>query len=73
MVEYNHDLNNANPSPASGGINCLKCRHYEVTWDPKFPRGCKVFKIKSVRLPSEVVRASTGRDCPAFEPRTPSR
>ncbi|TVQ17641.1 MAG: hypothetical protein EA382_18570 [Spirochaetaceae bacterium] len=46
--------------------NCLKCEHFHVTWDPKFPRGCRVFGVKSPRMPSLVVFESTGRHCPAF-------
>ena len=46
--------------------NCLKCIHFKVTWDPKFPRGCTVFGVKTHRMPSEVVLESTGRQCPAF-------
>jgi hypothetical protein len=47
--------------------NCLKCRHFQVTWDPKFPRACRVFGIKSKRMPSLVVRENTGYNCPSFE------
>lgn len=46
--------------------NCLKCEHFFVTWDVGFPRGCRVFGVKSRRLPSLVVRETTGRHCPAF-------
>ncbi len=47
--------------------DCLKCRHFFVTWDKRFPRGCRVFEIKSRELPSHVVLRSTGRQCPSFE------
>ncbi|MFP4373824.1 MAG: hypothetical protein ACLFPO_05820 [Spirochaetaceae bacterium] len=47
--------------------NCLRCRHFFVTWDPRFPRGCRVFGVKTQRLPSRVVYESTGRHCPRFE------
>ncbi|MFP4483290.1 MAG: hypothetical protein ACLFO1_00400 [Spirochaetaceae bacterium] len=46
--------------------NCLKCRHYRVTWDPAFPRGCEIFGIKSKRMPSIVVKETTGHHCPSF-------
>ncbi|MFW5729863.1 MAG: hypothetical protein ACOCYG_09380 [Spirochaetota bacterium] len=46
--------------------NCLKCRHYRVTWDPAFPRGCEIFGIKSKRMPSIVVKETTGHHCPGF-------
>lgn len=55
--------------------NCLKCAHFHVTWDPRFPRGCRMFGIKTPRMPSQVVFETTGSHCPAFElaPRIKSR
>lgn len=47
--------------------NCLQCIHFHVTWDPRFPRGCRVFGIKTPRMPSQVVFENTGTHCPAFE------
>lgn len=46
--------------------NCLKCEHFFVTWEPSHPRACKVFGIKSRRLPSLLVKETTGHHCPAF-------
>lgn len=46
--------------------NCLRCEHFHVTWDTAFPRGCRVFGIKTPRMPSAVVFETTGRHCPAF-------
>jgi hypothetical protein len=46
---------------------CLKCVHFRVTWDPRFPRSCELFGVKSVRMPSEEVYLATGRSCPSFE------
>jgi len=46
--------------------NCFDCHHFFVTWDPGFPRGCRVFGVKSRDLPSVIVHRSTGRSCPAF-------
>ncbi|MCG8451946.1 MAG: hypothetical protein MI717_02035 [Spirochaetales bacterium] len=45
---------------------CPRCIHYFVTWNPSFPKGCRLFGLKSRRLPSEEVRAANGRDCPSF-------
>jgi hypothetical protein len=50
--------------------DCLKCMHFYVTWDPAFPRGCRIFQIKTRNMPSWDVRSATGRACPAFEART---
>jgi hypothetical protein len=49
--------------------NCLQCRHFFVTWDTTFPRGCRVFEVKTRELPSRVVYRATGKHCPAFERR----
>ncbi len=46
--------------------NCLDCEHFFVTWDPRFPRGCRVFGVKTRELPSAVVFRSTGHHCPEF-------
>lgn len=48
--------------------NCLQCEHFYVTWDPRFPRGCRMFGIKTPRIPSRVVFETTGNHCPAFTP-----
>jgi hypothetical protein len=50
----------------SRGPDCLKCRYFYVTWDPSFPRGCKVFEIKSKQLPCIEVKKATGFPCPSF-------
>ena len=47
--------------------NCLQCAFFFVTWDPRFPRGCTVFNIKSRELPSFEVFRATGKHCPAFQ------
>ncbi|RKX79075.1 MAG: uracil-DNA glycosylase [Spirochaetes bacterium] len=46
---------------------CPRCKHYFITWDPAFPKGCRLFNIKSKQLPSFEVRAANQRDCPAYE------
>ena len=52
-------------SPSSAP-DCLKCEHFAVSWDPKYPRSCKLFGVKTPMLPSHAVYRSTGRHCPAF-------
>ncbi|MCH2208596.1 MAG: hypothetical protein MK132_22380 [Lentisphaerales bacterium] len=49
--------------------NCLKCKHFFVTYDKRSPRGCKLFGMKNKGLPSQAVFNSTGSHCPAFEER----
>jgi hypothetical protein len=50
-------------------VNCMKCAHFYVTWDPRHPRGCRAYQFKSVQLPSVVVRASSGCECMQFTPK----
>jgi hypothetical protein len=50
-------------------IDCMKCRHYFVTWDPSFPRGCKAFGFKTYTMPSQTVLSSSGKACMNFEPK----
>jgi hypothetical protein len=63
------EMQDARPQGAtpSRAPDCLKCSHFHVSWDPAFPRACRVFAIKSRQLPSHAVYQATGRHCPAFE------
>lgn len=69
MIEYG-EVNDENSGSEDDGhrINCLKCKHLKVTWDPKFPRACKIFGFKGKELPSATVFRITGKPCPSFEP-----
>ncbi len=44
-------------------VNCLKCRHYFITWDQNKSRGCRAFGFKSQELPSLVVFRTSGQKC----------
>ncbi|MEK6714138.1 MAG: uracil-DNA glycosylase [Nitrospirota bacterium] len=48
-------------------IDCYKCKHFYVTWDQSFPRGCKAMGFKSKEMPSDVVFQSSGMECMRFE------
>lgn len=48
-------------------VNCHKCKHFHVTWDYSFPKGCRLFQIKSKDLPSKLIHKSTGSTCSYFE------
>ncbi|MFC4601230.1 uracil-DNA glycosylase [Cohnella hongkongensis] len=50
-------------------VDCMKCRHFYVTWDPNFPKGCRSFGFKSHTLPSLAVLSSSGKPCLSFEPK----
>lgn len=54
---------------AEARVNCLKCKHFYVTWDPKFPRGCRAYQFKTRQLPSSVVRSSSGSECMQYVPK----
>jgi hypothetical protein len=47
-------------------VNCLKCKYYLVTWDARYPRGCKLFGFKGTTMPSITVYRSTGAACQNF-------
>jgi hypothetical protein len=47
-------------------INCLHCKHYYNTWDPKSPRGCRLFSFKGPHFPSQSVLRETGQECEGF-------
>jgi hypothetical protein len=48
-------------------IDCFKCRHFFVTWDKKFPRGCRALGFKSKGMPSQMVFQASGMQCLKFE------
>lgn len=45
----------------------MKCIHYQVTFDPQAPRGCKLYHFKSATMPYILVKQSTGHDCQSFQ------
>jgi hypothetical protein len=48
-------------------IACRKCRHYQVTWDPSLPYGCRAHGFKSRRNPAQVVFESSGIECQLYD------
>lgn len=48
---------------------CGQCKYYYITWNKNLPHGCRAMNFKSRRLPSDVVKASTGQSCRLFEPK----
>jgi len=48
-------------------IVCQKCKYYYVTWIQAQPHGCKAYGFKSKKLPSMVVKQSSGVDCKFFD------
>ena len=48
-------------------VECRKCKHFFITWDPKHPNGCKAFGIKTKRIPSAEVYLTSGKECLKFQ------
>lgn len=46
--------------------NCYNCIFFYVTWEPKFPNGCKALGFKTKQLPSVTVFQSSGSPCELF-------
>lgn len=45
----------------------MQCKHYHNTWEKDAPRGCKVYGMKSMQMPSVLVKQSSGSDCMSYE------
>ena len=45
---------------------CSQCQHYTITWDKNHPWGCRAYGFITHRLPSLVVKETTGKECMAF-------
>ena len=52
---------------------CLRCRHYYITYDVRFPYGCRAMGFKSRRAPQEEILTLTGVPCQTFELRPGSQ
>jgi len=50
-------------------VNCKKCKHFFITWEPAHPNGCRLFGFKSAKMPTVAVWESTGKQCEHFEPK----
>lgn len=46
---------------------CPKCRHFYITWDARFPNGCRAYGIKAKYPPALEVFRATGKSCLLFE------
>ena len=47
----------------------MQCQHYYVTWDERFPYGCRAMQFKSRQLPLLEVRQADGGICLSFAPK----
>jgi len=53
-------------TPEDQSVNCRQCRHFFITYDPRFPYGCRVIGFKSRDLPSVVVCRDSGAACRSY-------
>ena len=47
-------------------ITCHNCEHYRITWDPRFPYGCRAHGFKSRKNPSLEVYEASAMECLLF-------
>ena len=47
-------------------INCFSCEHFYITYEKKYPYGCRAVGFKSVRMPSLDVYANSDLECGLF-------
>ena len=47
--------------------SCIGCVYFYTTWDPKAPKGCKYFGFKSLKMPCQVVKESSGVACAFYQ------
>ena len=54
-------------SPGQGrAIDCFSCRFFFITYEQRFPYGCRAARFKSSRMPSREMFANSGMDCQFF-------
>ncbi len=47
-------------------INCFFCEHFFITYEARFPYGCRAMGFKSARMPSVDVFSNSEMDCTLF-------
>jgi len=53
--------------------SCIGCMYYFVTWDKRAPKGCKYFGFKSLKMPCQVVKESSGDSCTFYQKKRDNR
>lgn len=48
-------------------VNCFTCKHFYITWDKHYSRGCKAMGFKSKEIPSQIVFQASGLECEKYE------
>ncbi len=44
-------------------IDCFACKHFYITWDRRFPYGCRALGFKSRGMPSAEVFNASAQEC----------
>ena len=47
-------------------VDCNTCAHFFITWDKRYPYGCRSMNFMSSNSPSKDVLEVEGRDCLAY-------
>lgn len=47
-------------------INCFYCEHFYITYETKYPYGCRAMGFKSARMPAVDVYKNSEMDCTLF-------
>ena len=48
-------------------IECNSCAHFFITWNKRFPFGCRAMGFMSANSPNKDVLEVEGRDCLAYK------
>lgn len=62
-----------NAAPPIDKPTCTTCLHYFITYEPRFPYGCRAMNFKCRVLPHLEVETLTGAACLAFQRRRAGR
>jgi hypothetical protein len=54
---------------ATQHINCFSCEHFYITYEQRYPYGCRSIGFKSVRMPSVDVYINSNMECGLFVPK----
>jgi hypothetical protein len=55
-----------NNKEATQHINCFSCEHFYITYEQRYPYGCRTIGFKSARMPSVDVYINSDMQCGLF-------
>lgn len=56
-----------------GVVSCMKCTYHFITYDPRFPYGCRALGFKSKRPPQYEVAGASLQPCFYYQEKARSR